>query len=102
MEAGPSLPTMMVSTTPWAIQPSSERTTGTASAIMARSSLPHSALATTSRAIFLLYMAGRSERVKREFFAPFAALGLEETRLDELDQRFCLYCGRGSVCRVWR
>src|SRR5580698_2349008 len=40
--AGPSLPTMMVSTTPCAIQPSSLSTTGTASTTSARSSALHS------------------------------------------------------------
>src|SRR3984885_8433591 len=41
MAAGPSLPTMMVSTTPCAIQPSSLNTTGTASTTMARNSAFH-------------------------------------------------------------
>ena len=42
MAAGPSLPTMMVSTTAWAIQPSSLSTTGTARITSARNSDRHS------------------------------------------------------------
>ena len=56
MAAGPSLPTMMVSTTPCAIQPSSLSTTGIASASIARNSLLQSAWTTTSWVIFLMYM----------------------------------------------
>src|SRR5579863_5133298 len=45
MASGPRRPTMMLSTTPCAIQPNSLNTTGTASTIIARSSRHHSACA---------------------------------------------------------